>query len=128
MLRLRRDDCVETEEYALKSWYPIASLYCLCRRHRNYSQASQASQTNHVNQSNSTNHNPPTYRSNLTSAIGQHLIDTGHKPDFNASFSVIFRTDKWKLLRFAEAIAISRLKPELCIHKRLALNHRLNWI
>ena len=54
-----------------------------------------------------------------SSAIGRHIIDSGHVIDKTKAFKVITRARKVQLLRFAEASAIRRIKPDLCVQKTL---------
>ena len=61
------------------------------------------------------------------SSIGKHLLETGHVIDKNCSFEVIFRDQKPKSLMYLEAIAISRLKPQLCVQKKLFITLKLPW-
>ena len=62
-----------------------------------------------------------------TSAIGKHLISSGHVIDIHTAVSVLFRSPNKRILRFAEAIAISRLKPALCVQKTLFVQLALPW-
>ena len=61
------------------------------------------------------------------SSIGRHLFDTGHVIDPKKAFRVILRTQSSRALRFAEALAIQRLKPSLCVQKQLYVTLRLPW-
>ncbi|CAH8863643.1 unnamed protein product [Trichobilharzia szidati] len=63
----------------------------------------------------------------LNSAITRHLLDTGHNVDNLKSFKIINKQKKPNLLRFAEAIAIRRLKPNLCTQKETVVNLALPW-
>nr|VZI33431.1 unnamed protein product [Spirometra erinaceieuropaei] len=49
------------------------------------------------------------------SSITKHLVDTGHTVDPMVAFKVLFRATTGRLLRFAEAAAIRRRKPELWV-------------
>ncbi|CAH8583290.1 unnamed protein product [Schistosoma haematobium] len=53
-----------------------------------------------------------------SSAIARHLLNTGHEVDTLKSLKVVNKQSNSNLLKFAEAIAIKRLKPDLCIQKR----------
>jgi predicted GIY-YIG superfamily endonuclease len=61
------------------------------------------------------------------SSIAKHLIDTGHNIDLNTSFKVLTRQSTATLLRFAEAVAIRRMKPNLCVQKEMVVNLCLPW-
>nr|VZI27433.1 unnamed protein product [Spirometra erinaceieuropaei] len=56
------------------------------------------------------------------SSITKHLVDTGHTVDPTVAFKVLFRATTGRLLRFAEAAAIRRRKPELCKQLNLVIN------
>ncbi|CAH8484591.1 unnamed protein product [Schistosoma mattheei] len=66
-------------------------------------------------------------RKTLNSAITKHLLDTGHQVDTLQSFRVISKQPNSSLLKFAEAIAIRRQKPDLCIQKETVVNLSLPW-
>ena len=61
------------------------------------------------------------------SSIAKHLIETGHQVNLTNAFSVVLRCSKAKLLKFAEAVAINREQPCLCVHKRTLVDLRLPW-
>ncbi|CAH8649406.1 unnamed protein product [Schistosoma intercalatum] len=61
------------------------------------------------------------------SAVARHHLDTGHEVDILKSFRVINKQSNSNLLKFAEAIAIKRLKPDLCIQKETIINLSLPW-
>ncbi|VDP55692.1 unnamed protein product [Schistosoma margrebowiei] len=63
----------------------------------------------------------------FNSAIARHLLDTGHEVDMLKSFKVINKQSNSNLLKFAEALAIKRLKPDLCIQKETVINLSLPW-
>ena len=63
----------------------------------------------------------------LNSAIARHLLDTGHIVDNLQSFKIINKQKKPSLLRFAEAITIKRLQPNLCTQKETVVNLALPW-
>ncbi|CAH8489333.1 unnamed protein product [Schistosoma haematobium] len=76
-------------------------------------------------------HIPNSLRSNrlkaFSSAVARHLLDTGHEVNILKSFKVINKQSNSNLLKFAEAIAIKRLKPDLCIQKETVINLSLSW-
>jgi hypothetical protein len=61
------------------------------------------------------------------SSVAKHLIETGHRVNIANSFKIIFHTPKPQLLRFAEALAIKRKNPELCVQKQFVITLRLPW-
>ena len=61
------------------------------------------------------------------SSIAKHLIDTRHQVDLTNAFNVVMRCTNSKLLKYAEAVAINREKPSLCVQKRLLVDLRLPW-
>ena len=63
----------------------------------------------------------------LNSAIARHLLDTGHSIDISHAFKIISKQRSTTALRFAEAIAIKKLKPDLCIQKETVINLLLPW-
>ena len=62
-----------------------------------------------------------------SSAIGRHIIDSGHVIDKTKAFKVITRARNAQLLRFAEASAIRRIKPDLCVQKDFVAHLALPW-
>ncbi|CAH8473689.1 unnamed protein product [Schistosoma haematobium] len=62
-----------------------------------------------------------------SSAITRHLLDTGHEVDIRKSFKMVNKQSSSNLLKFAEAIAIKRLKPDLCTQKETVINLSLPW-
>jgi hypothetical protein len=62
-----------------------------------------------------------------TSSIARHLIETAHRINIPDSFKIIFHTPKPQVLRFAEALAIKRKHPELCVQKQFVITLRLPW-
>ncbi|CAH8643572.1 unnamed protein product [Schistosoma mattheei] len=66
-------------------------------------------------------------RKTLNSAITKHLLDTGHQVDTLQSFKVISKQPNSSLLKFAEAVAIRRQKPDLCVQKEMVINLSLPW-
>ena len=67
------------------------------------------------------NHRPP------TSSIGRHLLATGHAVDLNSAFSIVLHNESPRFLLFAEAVAINRSKPSLCVQKQFVFHLRLPW-
>nr|CAH8822876.1 unnamed protein product [Trichobilharzia regenti] len=63
----------------------------------------------------------------LNSAITRHLLDTGHEVDVEKSFKIINKQNSSILLKFAEAISIKRLKPDLCVQKEAVISLSLPW-
>ncbi|CAH8681898.1 unnamed protein product [Schistosoma haematobium] len=63
----------------------------------------------------------------FNSAIARHLLDTGHTIDIPHAFKVINRQRSTTTLRFAEAIMIKKLKPDLCIQKETLISLSLPW-
>ncbi|VDP92933.1 unnamed protein product [Echinostoma caproni] len=71
----------------------------------------------------------------ISSAIVEHLVDTGHKIDPVKAFGVVYRIPinrsraarVWTLA-MAEAIAIRLLDPDLCAQKRLVQALQLPWL
>ena len=61
------------------------------------------------------------------SAIARHMLDSGHSVNIHSAVNVLFQSANRRILRFAEAIAISRLKPELCVQKKLFVQLALPW-
>ena len=64
---------------------------------------------------------------NPASSIAKHLLETGHKVDPPRQFEVIFRCAKSRILAIAEALAIRKYKPDLCVHKSVFVALRLPW-
>ena len=60
-------------------------------------------------------------------AISRHLKTTHHVVDRYKSFSIINRQNHSKLLRFAEACSIRKLKPDLCVQKEFVTPLSLPW-
>jgi hypothetical protein len=65
---------------------------------------------------------------NPLSSIAKHLMITGHKVDPESAFTIIIRNQRPQILKIAEAIMITRLKPGLCVQKQLAVSLKLPWI
>ncbi|VDP39225.1 unnamed protein product [Schistosoma curassoni] len=63
----------------------------------------------------------------FNSVIARHLLDTGHGVDTLKSVKVINKQSSSNLLKVAEALAIKRLKPDLCIQKKRVINLSLPW-
>jgi hypothetical protein len=61
------------------------------------------------------------------SSIGKHLLDTGHHIIPDQAFRVINQQRTGRLLRIAEAVAIRRLQPVLCVQKEMVVELLLPW-
>ncbi|CAH8524172.1 unnamed protein product [Dicrocoelium dendriticum] len=61
------------------------------------------------------------------SSIAKHLLESGHQVDPRSTFTVIYRNDNPKVLRFAEAVALNRHRPILCVQKQLTVSLKLPW-
>ena len=62
------------------------------------------------------------------SAITKHLADTRHTVDPQNAFSILYRAKSKRSLGFAEAIAIQRLAPNLCIQKEMLVSLNLSCV
>ncbi|CAI2738924.1 unnamed protein product [Dicrocoelium dendriticum] len=69
----------------------------------------------------------PCSRRPPASSIGKHLLDSGHQLELGSAFKVVLRHTNPRFLRFAEAVAISRIKPALCVQKQLFVSLKLPW-
>ncbi|KAA3680405.1 uncharacterized protein DEA37_0003061 [Paragonimus westermani] len=58
-------------------------------------------------------------RKQPASAVARHVLTTGHVIDPSCAFRILLRHSNPRFLRFAEALAINRLKPTLCVQKQL---------
>jgi hypothetical protein len=70
----------------------------------------------------------------ISSAIGSHFIDTGHRIPTTEEFSIVYQAPRMKsrvvrtrLLATAEAIAIRIADPSLCAQKQFVLSLQLLW-
>jgi len=83
-------------------------------------------------------HNPAWLRSGekkvITSAIVEHLAETGHHIDTRKAFRVIHKVStrqpkgvRFRSLAAAEAISIRLLHPDLCAQKRFVKTLKLPW-
>ncbi len=61
------------------------------------------------------------------SSITEHLLDAGHSVDPIASFRVLVRARTNRILRYLEAAAIRRFKPDLCKQLEHVVNLALPW-
>ena len=61
------------------------------------------------------------------SSIARHVLTTGHQINPDKSFRILLSHPNPHFLRFAEAVAINRLHPPLCVQKQLFVNLRLPW-
>jgi hypothetical protein len=62
-----------------------------------------------------------------SSSIARHLLTSHHYADPQTAFKVIYATPDSRILKFAEAIAIKKFKPSLCIQKDLFVTLALPW-
>jgi hypothetical protein len=62
-----------------------------------------------------------------SSSIARHLITSRHFVDPQTAFKVVYATLDSRLLKFAEAVAIKKFKPPLCIQKDLFVTLALPW-
>ena len=61
------------------------------------------------------------------SSIAKHSIESGHKINTGEAFTMLFKSNKGKYLRFIEALAIKKFNPDLCIQKQFILILQLPW-
>ncbi|KAA3679819.1 uncharacterized protein DEA37_0004411 [Paragonimus westermani] len=61
-------------------------------------------------------------RKQPVSSFARHVLATGHAIDPSFAFRTLLRHSNPRFLRFAEAVAIDRLKPSLCVQKQLFVN------
>ncbi|KAA3678481.1 uncharacterized protein DEA37_0008693 [Paragonimus westermani] len=66
-------------------------------------------------------------RKQPTSTVARHVLTTGHVIDPICAFRILLRHSKLRFMRFAEAVAVNRLKPTLCVQKQLLVNLTLPW-
>ncbi|CAH8657305.1 unnamed protein product [Schistosoma guineensis] len=73
-------------------------------------------------------------RKTITSSIQEHLINCGHIAPKDSSFKIVYRVKgtgskgvRINILCTAEALAIHKLKPELCVQKRFVQPLILPW-
>ena len=64
--------------------------------------------------------------SNSMSAITKHLIDNNCVPNPKL-FKILFHSSSFKL-KYLESVAISLLKPSLCVQKQFIHSLQLNWL
>jgi hypothetical protein len=62
-----------------------------------------------------------------SSSIARHLITSRHNANPQTAFKVIYATPDSRLLKFAEAVAIKKFKPRLCVQKDLFVTLSLPW-
>ena len=62
-----------------------------------------------------------------SSSIGKHILDYGHAVDRTQSFRILAKLRTPQILRFAEACAIRRIKPDLCVQKDFVVHLALPW-
>ncbi|KAA3676597.1 uncharacterized protein DEA37_0009147 [Paragonimus westermani] len=58
-------------------------------------------------------------RKQPASAVARHVLTTGHVINPICAFRILLRHSNPRFLRFAEAVAINRMKPTLCVQKQL---------
>ena len=70
----------------------------------------------------------------ISSAIVEHLVDTGHPAGDPSSFTIIYRMPpnnsraiRYRMLATAEAISIRLPKPDLCKQRKLVQTLQLPW-
>ena len=61
------------------------------------------------------------------SSIAKHLIDMNHKIDVKTAFKIIYKNGQGRLLKYAEALAIRKFKPPLCVQKQFIISLNLPW-
>ncbi|KAA3675200.1 uncharacterized protein DEA37_0011011, partial [Paragonimus westermani] len=61
------------------------------------------------------------------SSAARHILTTCHAIDPSCAFKILLRHSNPRFLRFADAVAINRLKPALCVQKQLFVNLTLPW-
>jgi hypothetical protein len=61
------------------------------------------------------------------SSIARHLLDSNHQVDSSSAFKIIFKHRNRRILRFAEAAAIRRFKPDLCKQLDFVTSLALPW-
>ncbi|KAA3680235.1 uncharacterized protein DEA37_0006055 [Paragonimus westermani] len=66
-------------------------------------------------------------RKQPASAVTRHVLTTGHVIDPICASRILLRHSNPRFLRFAEAVAINRMKPTLCVQKQLLVNLTLPW-
>ena len=82
--------------------------------------------TDHVNGHATTNQYSDQTRRLPASAIARHVLEN-HGLNFTHEFSVVFSHQNKRILQYAEALIIKRLKPELCVQKDLFVKLALPW-
>ena len=60
-------------------------------------------------------------------SIGKHILDYGHAVDRTQYFRILAKLRTPQILRFAEACAIRRMKPYLCVQKDFVVHLALPW-
>ena len=61
------------------------------------------------------------------SSIAKHILQTRHCVNPQVSFRIVYATRNEQLLGFAEAVAIRKHKPPLCVQKDLSVSLKLPW-
>lgn len=63
----------------------------------------------------------------LNNAIARNLTDTGHIIEIPQPFEIISRQENAASLRFAEAVVIRKLEPDLSVQKETIINLSRLW-
>ncbi|CAH8582464.1 unnamed protein product [Heterobilharzia americana] len=62
-----------------------------------------------------------------SSSIAKHIIEMNHKVNTKTAFKIIYRNNQGRILKFAEALAIRKLNPPLCVQKQFVVSLNLPW-
>ncbi|CAH8491924.1 unnamed protein product [Heterobilharzia americana] len=62
-----------------------------------------------------------------SSSIAKHIIEMNHKVNTKTAFKIIYRNNQGRILKFAEALAIRKLNPPLCVQKQFIVSLNLPW-
>lgn len=61
------------------------------------------------------------------SAIAEHLLNENHSCDRMNDFKIIYKARHVSFLKFAEAVAIRRLRPVLNVQQEMDFRLKLPW-
>ena len=61
------------------------------------------------------------------SSVTDHIIDEGHACTIQDCFRIIYKAKHKSLLKYAEAVAIRLLKPELNVQQDFNYHLKLPW-
>ena len=61
------------------------------------------------------------------SVYTEHIINEGHVCDKNQCFEIIHKARNSRMLKFVEAVAIRKLRPQLNVQKEFLYNLKLPW-